>query len=159
MKKIFLIFGLALLVQITHAQNVGLLNKQGLEDMLNKTGDTIYVINFWATWCSPCIEEIGFFQELHQAYEGKPVHVILINLDFPNQLKKRVIPFLKEKEITAEVLSMTELDYNAWIPIVEKDWSGAIPATLILRDEEKKFIPREISRKELFALVENISIN
>jgi len=154
MKRSILILTIIALCVSLYGQHVELLNRAGLEQMLEQNDDTVYVVNFWATWCSPCIEEIGYFQELYSTYKNQKVSIILINLDFPNQVEKRVLPFLEQKGITAPVFSMTELDYNSWIPLVDKEWSGAIPATLFLHGSNRKFIAREVSRKEIFAQVE-----
>jgi len=135
-------------------QQVRSIDKEGLKDILNLRNDTTYVINFWATWCSPCVAEIGYFEALHRTYSDSLLKVILVNLDFPNQVKRRVVPFMEEKGLTAEVVNMTTMDYNSWIPEVERNWSGAIPATLIYREDHRSFIGRELSRDELFEAVE-----
>ena len=105
-----------------------------------KSNDTTYVINFWATWCSPCVKEIGYFEELHRESGTSKLKVFLISLDFPNQLERRVMPFLEERDISAEVLLVTDLKYNEWIDRVDSSWSGAIPATLIYQGDERIFL-------------------
>jgi thiol-disulfide isomerase/thioredoxin len=132
------------------------IDKEKLMEITRKSNDTTYVVNFWATWCSPCIKEIGFFEELHKEYESSPLQVILVSLDFPNQVERRLVPFLKEKEITAQVALMTDLDYNNWIDSVDPSWSGAIPATLIFNKDNRMFFEKEVSRDELFNRVNQI---
>ena len=129
------IFCFLLISSESNAQTVTDIDSDGLEAITSNLNDTTYVVNFWATWCSPCVKEIGYFEELHRQFNSSNVKVILVNLDFPNQVDRRVRPFLKNKEITAEVLLMTDLDYNAWIDRVDPSWSGAIPATLIYNKE------------------------
>lgn len=118
--------------------------------------DTTYVVNFWATWCSPCVKEISYFEELHRLYAQNPVKVILVSLDFPNQAATRVSSFLTEKEITAPVFLMTNLSYNDWIDQVDPSWSGAIPATLIYRNDQRIFLERELTKEELRSHVKQI---
>ena len=74
------------------------IDADGLLAITGRENDTTYVVNFWATWCSPCVTEIGYFEEVHRLNQGNHLQVILVSLDFPNQAEKRVIPFLKEKE-------------------------------------------------------------
>lgn len=150
MRRIAYLLFLGSLALSVQGQNLRSIDKDGISNLLENRNDTTYVINFWATWCSPCVAEIGFFEELHREYSGKPVKVILVNLDFPNQIKARVLPFMKEKNLTACVYNMTDLDYNNWIPLVNNEWSGAIPATLIFNKNEEEFLGRELSRNELF---------
>lgn len=118
--------------------------------------DTTYVINFWATWCSPCVNEIDFFEELHSSKRESKLKVILVSLDFPRQKENTLIPFLEKKEITAPVMLVTDLDYNAWIETVDRNWSGAIPATLIYKNDQRIFLEKELTRDELFENVNQI---
>ena len=127
-----------------------------LISLLKPSEDTTYVINFWATWCSPCVKEIAYFEDLHRQHISDKVKVVLISLDFPDQITKRVVPFLEDKMITADVKIMMELDYNKWISLVDPSWSGAIPATLIFNRESRSFFEKELSESELFEIVELI---
>ena len=138
-------------------QSLKEIGSDALEALSSNINDTTYVVNFWATWCSPCVKEIGYFEELHREYSSTNVKVFLVSLDFPNQIEKRVIPFLKEKDITAEVLLVTDLDYNSWIDRVDPTWSGSLPATLIYNREQRMFLEKEVSRDELFSYVTQIT--
>jgi len=156
-KKYLTIVPLLLLISLrSAAQDIPEIDREDLVRITGKTNDTTYVVNFWATWCSPCVKEIGYFEELHREYGASGVRVILVNLDFPNQLDSRVIPFLEEKGITASVLLMADLHYNAWIDRVDPDWSGAIPATLIYKKDERVFLEKELTREELYDIVHQI---
>ena len=141
----------------SNGQSLREIDSDALETLTSSLNDTTYVVNFWATWCSPCVKEIGYFEELHREYASTNVKVFLISLDFPNQIEKRVIPFLKEKDITAEVFLMTDLDYNSWIDRVDPTWSGSLPATLIYNSEQRMFLEKEVSRDELFNFVTQIT--
>ena len=95
----------------------------------------------WATWCAPCIKELPYFEQLHK--ENKKVKVILVSLDSQKDLEKKLIPFIERKKITAEVLLLSDKDYNTWLSKIDKDWSGAIPATLLLEGKKHLFAERE----------------
>ena len=137
-------------------QDITEIDGDGIAVLSTVSNDTTYVINFWATWCSPCVKEIDFFEEVHTSFEGSKVKVILVSLDFPDQIERRLIPFLEAREITAQVMLMTDLNYNSWIERVDKSWSGAIPATLIFNREQRVFLEQELSRDELFENVNQI---
>ena len=133
------------------------IDRKELLELTGKKNDTTYVINFWATWCSPCVKEIDFFEDLYRENQGKKLKVILVSLDFPNRAETQLLPFLKEKSITAPVLLMTNMDYNSWIDEVDPVWSGAIPATLVRKGGKRIFVEGEISREELNEYVNQIS--
>lgn len=111
------------------------------EKAVIKEDENVYVINFWATWCAPCIKELPYFEQLHK--ENKKVKVILVSLDSRKDLEKKLIPFVERKKITAEVLLLSDKDYNTWLSKIDKDWSGAIPATLIIQGKKHLFAERE----------------
>jgi thiol-disulfide isomerase/thioredoxin len=140
----------------SNGQSIRNIKGDALEAITHLQNDTTYVMNFWATWCSPCVKEIGYFEELHRQFSSQNVKVLLVNLDFPNQVESRVLPFLKEKEITSDVLLMTDLDYNAWIDRIDPGWSGAIPATLIFNRERRVFLEKELTHNELLNYVTQI---
>jgi thiol-disulfide isomerase/thioredoxin len=133
------------------------IGREHLLELTAQESDTTYVINFWATWCSPCVKEIGYFEELFLAHQESKVKVILISLDFQDRVDRQLLPFLKERSLTAPVMLMTDLDYNSWIDRVDPSWSGAIPATLIYNRERRIFLEQELSREELFEYVNQIS--
>lgn len=95
-------------------------------------GDTVRVINFWATWCQPCVAELPAFEKITEEYAGRPVQVILVCTDFKRDVDTRVRPFVKKKKLRSRVVFMDESNPNKWIDSVSPEWSGAIPATLIV---------------------------
>jgi thiol-disulfide isomerase/thioredoxin len=135
-------------------QRVDVIKYPRLQALIDATGDDIHVINFWATWCGPCIKELPQFEALHQK-NAPGVKVTLISLDFADQVG-RVERFLQRKKMTAPTLLLDEIDGNSWIDKVEPAWSGAIPATLILnqRTGKRKFIEKELKEGELESLLE-----
>jgi len=111
------------------------------EKAILKEDDNTYVINFWATWCAPCIKELPYFEQLHT--ENPKVKVILVSLDSKKDLEKKLIPFIDRKQLTAEVILLSDKDYNAWLDKIDTSWTGAIPATLIISGKRKLFAERE----------------
>ncbi|MBI1289373.1 MAG: redoxin domain-containing protein [Flavobacteriales bacterium] len=141
MQKLFKPFAATLLLfafaSFGKAQTVPVIGLDQLETRLANGGDTTYVVNFWATWCGPCVKELPFFENLHLNAVGTDRKVLLVTLDFVSQLESKVIPFLKEKQLKSEVLLMDEAKPNQWIPRVSEEWSGALPATLFVNTQKK----------------------
>lgn len=121
----------------------------GLEPFLTKKDDKTYVVNFWATWCAPCIKEMPHFEKLYANYKDKNVEVLLVSLDFPFQYDKKLKPFLKEKKIQSKVVVLDDPDMNTWMPKVSKEWTGAIPITIIYNKDKRQFYERTFTYKQL----------
>ncbi len=133
------------------AQEIERIGIPELEKILSASDDRLYVVNFWATWCAPCVKELPHFEKISEEYEPEKVKFILISLDFPSQIDKQLIPFLRKNKITLPVSVMTNLDYNAWIDKVDNSWQGNIPATLLFNNAagRRLFIPDEVEEIEL----------
>ena len=120
------------------------------EPQLYYDDDNIYVINFWATWCKPCIEEMPFFQELHNDFKDQKVKVVLVSLDFPDKIQSHLIPFIKRNNLTPQVILLDDPYENEWIPKVDSSWSGAIPATLIYKKNKRAFYEQSFTKESLY---------
>ncbi|MBU6342164.1 MAG: TlpA family protein disulfide reductase [Bacteroidetes bacterium] len=134
-----------------YGQNLPSIKGDQLYTWKNAHNDTLYVINFWASWCSPCVAEIPSFLELHQKYAHKKVRVILVDCDFKRDIESKVIPFIAQKHLEGLVVYLDEKDPNTWVDLVSTSWSGALPGTMmvchskdIFRFYEKKFEGNEL---------------
>ncbi len=127
---------------------------KGLEPFLNKKDDKTYVINFWATWCAPCVKELPYFEELNKTYSKNNVEVVLVSLDFPKQYEKRLKPFILKHQLNSKVIALNDVDANAWINKISPDWTGAIPATLIYNKDKRAFYEQSFNYDELKTEIE-----
>lgn len=119
------------------------------EPLLNKDDGKIYVVNFWATWCKPCIKELPYFETIAAKYADQNVEVLLVSIDFPKLLEKQVIPFIEKNQIKSPVVLLDDTGANEWIPKVDESWSGAIPATVIYKGDEREFYEQSFTLEEL----------
>ncbi|WP_246109109.1 TlpA disulfide reductase family protein [Seonamhaeicola algicola] len=122
---------------------------EGLSPLLNKTDGKTYVINFWATWCAPCVKELPYFEKLQANYNSKNVEVILVSLDFPHQYETKLKPFIKTHNLKSKVVVLDDADANSWIPKVSENWSGSIPATIIYKNNKRGFYEQSFTYDEL----------
>lgn len=146
--RLFLILSLSLITYSVNAQ-VKLLTLNELDKRIANGKDTTYVINFWATWCSPCVAELPNFEKLRLANIKKPVKVILVSLDFKSKLQKEVIPFVQRNQINAEVYLLNEPGQQQYTERIDKKWSGAIPATLFVNKKSRQLYEKEFTEAEL----------
>lgn len=128
---------------------IPIVNFDGVKPLLNRSNDSLYVINFWATWCAPCVKEIPYFEQLAEEYADRKLKVILINLDFSNHYESRLLPFVEKNGVKSKIVMLDDPDANRWINQVDPSWSGAIPATLIYSKSERKFYEKEFTYEEL----------
>lgn len=127
----------------------------GFEHMIDFHRDTLYVFNFWATWCQPCVRELPYFNAADSVYAEEPVRIILVSIDFVDVVEGVLIPFIIDNELRPEVIVLDEMDANSWIPLIDPDWQGNIPATLFKMSNRQNFIASELSYEELSKEIEN----
>jgi thiol-disulfide isomerase/thioredoxin len=133
-----------------YSQSVELLEFEQLKNSVNKTNDTLYVLNFWATWCRPCVEELPYFEAVNKEYREAPVKFILVNLDFNSKVDSIVKPFILKKKLETRIVHITDTDPNEWINQIDQRWSGAIPATVMYRNGKTVFFKEgPMTQKEL----------
>lgn len=133
------------------AQNAKTIKLADLQSIINKKSDNIQVINFWATWCGPCVKELPLFEKL-AAEKRSDVKVSLVSMDLdldPNP--EKVYKFITRKNLQAEVLLLDEQDPDSWISKIEKEWSGSLPATIIINQKtgQRKFFGKEVHEGDL----------
>ncbi len=146
-------------VQSSENKSIKVLNFDELEPILHYSDDTVYVINFWATWCAPCVKELPYFQEVHDTYDSKNVKVILVSLDFSDKLESKLMPFIKNRNLSPQVILLDDPNENIWISKIDESWSGAIPATLIYNKNERAFYEHSFTRELLFKEIEKFTKN
>lgn len=158
MKKLLLVAAVLCATHFCVAQSPRVVSAAELERLMVRETDTVDVINFWATWCGPCIKELPLFEKI--TMEGPAnVKVTLVSLDLeldPNP--EKVYKFVERKNLRSQVLLLEEADPNSWINRIEPQWSGALPATIIINHKtgERKFIGRSVHEGELEQLLQDI---
>ncbi len=148
-KKKILIISLIFLTCIAKSQTVSSVYK--INDLLNriKSNDTTYIVNFWATWCKPCVQELPAFDSLLTLTKNTPTKIILVSLDFKEDIETKVNPFLSKKNINCQVVLLDEINGNDYINKISEKWSGAIPVTLIKNDRNTNFVENKVTFNEL----------
>ncbi len=153
MKNLIKIVVLFLFCSVFKAQQteVSIMKYEDLEKRIQQEKDKILVVNFWATTCAPCVKELPHFMEINNKHRDNPkFKMLLVSLDRLVD-KERVLKFIKNKNLTAEVILLDDIKrMNTWIPRFEKSWDGNIPVTLFYRNGEKiHFNDGEMSKEEL----------
>jgi len=131
MKKLFFSIILLLSFSIAFAQNIEKWKMNDLKSYIEQ-GKGVLVINFWATFCKPCIAEISDFIKISEQYEGQQVKLLLVSLDQPANYPKKLASFVKKQKFFTSIVWLDESDANYFCPLVDTSWSGSIPSTLMI---------------------------
>jgi thiol-disulfide isomerase/thioredoxin len=154
MKKLFL----AVLIFLSHQVIAQTIPAYKAEDVMARVThpDTLYILNFWATWCGPCVKELPEFDKLFENNKEKPVKILLVSLDFKNDLNYKVPNFIKRRKLQPEVVWLDETNANKFIPKIEEKWQGSIPATLVIfpKNEYRNFFEGTITAQQIQLLID-----
>lgn len=149
---------LLLFSTIAFAQQAKGVAKIGLQPLLDKVtkadGNTLYVVNFWATWCAPCVKELPYFEDANKKYAGKNVKVVLVSLDFLSE-EANVTKFVSAKKLQSDVYLLNAGNPNDWIDKFDPAWDGAIPATVMYKAGKKVYFRQgDFEAAELDSLIQ-----
>lgn len=160
MKKLIFIFALLFAAHSGRAQQIA---AYSAEELIKHTSskDTLYIINFWATWCAPCVAELPEFNALYKRYEGKPVKIVMVSLDFKEDYPYKLARFLERKKLLPEVVWLSDTNPNVFIPKIDNSWEGSIPATVIVHPGKgfKKFIEGSVTERQIGKIADGVMKN
>jgi thiol-disulfide isomerase/thioredoxin len=130
---------------------------EDLEKYISKS-DTPVVVNFWATYCGPCIKEIPYFQEVVKQYEDKGVKLLLVSLDFKESFPNKIDSFADKRKFTSKIVWLDETNADYFCPKVDSKWSGAMPATLFINNKKGRhsFFEEEMSKEKFETEIKKI---
>lgn len=158
MKWILAVLVCFFVISSGYSQQVRMMKIDDLEAYINKSEKPL-LVNFWATWCKPCVEELPYFQSIiNEKYAGE-VELLLISLDFRESYPARLNTFITAKKITALCVWLNESNADMFCPRIDKSWEGSIPASLFVNTKTnyRKFHEGQLTpgmlKKELAALV------
>ena len=126
-----------------------------VEVMLESAAGRVLVLNFWATWCAPCVAEMPDLAEFYNEHSREDVLFCALSLDAPDEIESKVAPFLKNKDIPFPVRVMGERDITSISNAVKSEISGVLPTTLVYGRDGKlvRMWEGAITRQELQNLV------
>ncbi len=129
-----------------------------LQDYISKS-DSVLVINFWATFCKPCKEEIPYFETIVNKYKDQKVKLLLVSLDLPDFYPNKIKVFAEKNNYNNQIVWLNEANADYFCPKVDKAWMGGIPSTLLVNPKtgyrkffEQQMKPEEFERELKMAL-------
>lgn len=135
------------------AQPVKVYSFNDFEPMLHHNNDSVYLLNFWASWCVPCVKELPAIEQIAETYKNEKLAIVLVSLDSPKQIESKLIPFIEKNQIKSKVILLNAPDFNSWIDKVSPVWGGAIPGTLIYTKNSRTFYEQSFTYDELYTII------
>ena len=120
-----------------------------LQDYISKS-DSVLVINFWATFCKPCKEEIPYFETIVNKYKDQKVKLLLVSLDLPDFYPNKIKVFAEKNNYNNQIVWLNEANADYFCPKVDKAWMGGIPSTLLINPKTgyRKFFEQQMKPEE-----------
>jgi thiol-disulfide isomerase/thioredoxin len=150
MKRALLFFFVMFLAAQLRAQEIKHWKMSDLLEYIDQS-DSALLINFWATFCGPCIEEIPYFQSIAAKYKNQKVKLLLVSLDFKEYYPQKIAAFAKRFGFTAEIVWLDEEKPDDFCPKIDSSWSGAMPATLFVNKsiQYRRFVEAQLKPDEV----------
>lgn len=117
-----------------------------LKDLITKRGDRSLIVNVWATWCVPCVEEFPELIALDKSYASKGLDVVVVSLDEPEEISTKVLPLLRRMDARMPAYINAFEPSTGLIDALHPKWSGAIPATFVF-DRNGAFVEMAVGQQ------------
>jgi thiol-disulfide isomerase/thioredoxin len=146
-KRLLFLCTFLILVATANSQKIAKWKIENVVKSFSANNDTVYVVNFWATFCKPCIAEIPDFIKLAEKYKKQKVKLLLVSLDLPSYYPAKIAAFAKKNNYKTNIVWLSETNADHFCPMIDEKWSGAIPSTIIVNNKTgyRKFVEDQIS--------------
>jgi thiol-disulfide isomerase/thioredoxin len=133
-----------------HAQNIKSIKIADVKKYIDTVTHPV-IINFWASWCKPCINEIPWFEKAVATHKNAYVELVLISVDFKEDYPKVLQQFVNKNKYTSTIWWLNETDANYFCSVIDKSWTGTIPVTLMVNNatKYKQFYNQQIPEPQL----------
>lgn len=133
-----------------HSVNIPLVDDVWLKNKIKNRNGKILFINFWATWCEPCVEEFPDLVKIYNDNKDSSFEFLSVSVNIPSEVDDKVKPFLKKQSADFPVVIIDEKRSEQIINLINPDWDGTIPATAIF--------DKNGNRKEFFSQAETYEV-
>jgi len=150
MKRLSIILVLVTAFIHVQAQELKKIKATELQAYIRKA-DHPLIINFWATYCKPCLQEIPYFESTVAKYKAQGVELLLVSVDLPSYFPGKIMSFARDQKFTSSIMWLNETNADYFCPLIDKKWSGAIPASLFINNKTKfrRFFERQLTDQQV----------
>ncbi len=107
------------------------LDEAGAAKLAKNEGDKLLLVNVWASWCGPCVQELPEFVTMNRMYRHRSFRLVTLSMDEPEK-KDTALKVLREKHVAAENYIVNVKDRDKFADLLDKDWTGPLPHTLLI---------------------------
>jgi thiol-disulfide isomerase/thioredoxin len=121
------------LIKRWNAEEVTLedLDLEGIKALAANKTDKFRLVNVWATWCAPCIDELPEFVEINRMYRRRNFEMVTLSLD-DAEVREKALATLKENYVSAKNYRFSEKDKDALVDALDPEWAGPAPYTMLI---------------------------
>lgn len=107
-----------------------------LNSLVSSNKGKVTIVNFWATWCPPCVKEFPAFVKLYNKYHSKGLNIVAVSMNEPDEMDD-IHDFLKKFKPPFSIYLAASTDEKFYHGI-SKNWMGTIPLTLVFNTDGKE---------------------
>jgi thiol-disulfide isomerase/thioredoxin len=109
------------------------------------------IVNFWATFCVPCLQEIPYFQEMAEKYKPQGVSILFVSLDLQKAYPDSIIKTAGKHNIFEPIVWLNETNADYFCPKIDSSWTGGMPSSLFVNNATgyHKFFEDALSKEKL----------
>lgn len=150
MKKMALLLAIVMIATTVQSQEIKSVKINDLVKIID-TSSVPLVVNFWASWCAPCIKEIPWFEKSVAAFKDQKVQLLLVSLDFAEDYPKAIADFAKKNNYQSKIVWLNETNADEFCPKIDEKWDGAIPVTLMVNKKRqyRQFYAQQLPEQRL----------
>jgi thiol-disulfide isomerase/thioredoxin len=150
MKKLSFVLLLLSVTMFSFAQQIPKWKITDYEKYISSSKDEVLVVNFWATFCKPCVAEIPSFISTVEKHKADKVKLMLVSLDLKSEYPVKIASFAKKHHFNTNLAWLNETDADYFCPKVDVKWSGSIPSTIFIntKTEYRFFYEGEMTLQE-----------
>lgn len=139
------------------SQTIKKVKIENLKEYISKS-DHPLVVNFWATWCAPCVEELEYFTTEIKKFQDQKAELVLVSLDFEDAYPAKIATFINKKKYEASFFWLNETNADHFCPQIDAKWTGSIPSTLFINNKTgyRKFFERQLTQPQFILTMQDL---
>jgi peroxiredoxin len=103
----------------------------GMKTLRQNATDKTVLVNFWATWCQPCVAEIPDLLKTWRMYRKRPFDLVTVTVNYPDE-EKAALKFLQTHMAASRNYISSTMDPHELVRAFDPEWNGGVPYTMVI---------------------------